>query len=571
MLAKNKRDAEEWNSENRIFRRQLPIIPIGYFLFLALALFVAGCSPTGSRALLDGKKLLERGDYAGAVAQLKTATVLLATNAQAWNYYGVACQHAGQFADAALAYQNALKLDRDLTEAHYNLGCLRLEQDKPDAARAEFTAYTLRRGNAPEGWLKLGAAQLRAGDYLSAERSFSTAYSINTNNAEALNGIGLARVQRGKPREAAQYFAAAVWFHPDYAPALLNLATVEHQYLHDDAAAAGNYRKYLALAPRQADWTAVNDLVQTLGQPAQIASANPPLANQIPATAPDTASTRETKPASTASSRPVQPARTPPVARNSNPPPREAPSPPLEVVRIAEPEPVIATAPAAPAPPATAAPRPSATVSPRALQNYSRTGVTPLPGIAPPETAPPPARIVPPAPPVFPRYVFLSPRKPAAGDRQAAAVAFAAAQKAERQSDLAQAEDGYRKAAQLDPSWFEAQYNYGVLAGRQRDFSHSLAADEMALAVQPDSADARFNFAMELKAAGYANDAENELKKIIAASPNEPRAHLALANLYAQQMRDPARAREQYLKVLELDPRNPAAADIRFWLSANPP
>ena len=204
---------EEWNfprvAHFSIFR--LPSSILRFSLLLALAFFVAGCSPSGPRALLNGKKMLERGDYAAAVAQLKTATTLLATNAQAWNYYGVACQHAGQFADAAQAYQNALKLDRDLTEAHYNLGCLWLEQDKPDAARTEFTAYTLRRGNVLEGWLKLGIAQLRAGDYLSAERSFSTAYSINTNNAEALNGIGLARVQRGKPREAAQYFAAA---HP---------------------------------------------------------------------------------------------------------------------------------------------------------------------------------------------------------------------------------------------------------------------------------------------------------------------------------------------------------------------
>ncbi len=549
------------------------ILHARFLLFLALAIFVAGCSPSGPRALRKGAVLLEQGDYAAAVEQLKTATTLLATNAQAWNYYGVACQHAGQVADASLAYQNALKIDRDLMEAHYNLGCLWLEQGKPDAARTEFTAYTLRRGNVLEGWLKLGMAQLRAGDYLSAEKSFSTAYSINTNNAEALNGIGLARVQRGKPREAAQYFTAAIWYHPDNAPALLNLATVEREYLHDDAAALDNYRKYLALTPRAADWVAVNALVQNFGQPVAAAAANPPPVNQISAAVPETASARETKPAATAPSRPVQPAKTQPVARTNNPPPRETVSPPPEVVRIAEPEPVVTTAPEKSAPPAPpAATRSGAPASRTASQNFAVTGVTPLPESAPPpETAPAPARVVRPPPPVFPRYVHLSPRKPAAGDQNAAAAAFAAAQRSEQQQDMAQAEDGYRKAAQLDPAWFEAQYNYGVLAGRQRDFSHSLSAYEMALALQPDSADARFNFALELKAAGYATDAENELNKIIASNPNEARAHLALANLYAQQMRDPMRARGQYLKVLDLDPRNPAAPDIRFWLSANPP
>ena len=139
---------------------------------------------------------------------------------------------------------------------------------------------------------------------------------------------------------------------------------------------------------------------------------------------------------------------------------------------------------------------------------------------------------------------YLSPRKPAAGDRQAAAVRVRARRSSSSGNRIRRRRrTGYRQAAQLDPSWFEAQYNYGVLADRQRDFSHSLAAYEMALAIQPDSADARFNFALALKAAGYATDAVNELNKILAANPNEARAHLALGNLYAQQLRDPARAR----------------------------
>ena len=131
---------------------------------LALVLTISGCTPAGPRALLKGKKYLDRGDYTGAVAQLKIATDLLATNAAAWNYYGVALQRAGQPDDAANAYHRALDLDRDLFEARLNLGVLFLEKNNPDAAKTEFTACTLRRPNDPSGWLKLGAAQLNLGD-----------------------------------------------------------------------------------------------------------------------------------------------------------------------------------------------------------------------------------------------------------------------------------------------------------------------------------------------------------------------------------------------------------------------
>ena len=205
-------------------------------------------------------------------------------------------------------------------------------------------------------------------------------------------------------------------------------------------------------------------------------------------------------------------------------------------------------------------------------QNEENTAI-PLPSKANPApvVAPKPVRILPPSPPTFPRYLYLSPGNPRAGDRPAAERAFTRAREAELDSRWKAAMESYRQTAELDPSWFEAQYNYGVMAYRAQEFRQSLAAYEMALAIQPASVNARYNFALALKSAGYAPDAVNELEKILASNPDEVRAHLALGNLYAQQFYDAARARQHYLKVLELDPRNPQATDIQFWLSANPP
>jgi len=581
-----------WKMENGIFWRRA-VFHLRWLLFPALALFIAGCSPSGPRALLRGKKLLERGDYAGAMAHFKTATSLLATNAQAWNYLGVACQYAGQPTDAVTAYQRALALDRDLMEAHYNLGCLWLEQNKPDAAESEFTAYTLRRPKAPEGWLKLGLAQLQSHNVASAEKSFSTAHYLNSNNAEALNGLGLVWVERGRPHEAAQFFAAAAREQPVYAPALLNLATVAQQYLHDNALALQNYRAYLALTPRPANWDAVNDIVNSLAPPAAAATASE---SQTPA--PETRT-----PPVVSAVRPAGPSRTQTVARVNLNPPRPATTSP-QVVKV-QPQPVIIGTPVAEAPPEAStgktgglnklnplnwfrspAPEKSevtvVTSLPPPVVSSSRVGVTPLPpanssppmqtASAPaPVVAPKPVKMVQPAPPPFPRYVYLSPHKPKAGDRRAASGAFTRAREFEQNSSWLDALQSYRQATELDPAWFEAQYNYGVIAFRLRNFNQSLAAYETALAIQPDSVDARYNFALALKAAGYVTDAVNELKKILAANPDEVRAHLALGGLYAQLLNDPALARQHYSKVLALDPRNPQAPDIQFWLSSNPP
>lgn len=548
-------------------------------LFLAMAVVIVGCAPPGPRALLKGRKLLDRGDYDGAVAQLKTATTLLATNADAWNYYGVALEHAGQLADASAAYQSALRFNHDLVEAHYNLGCLYLDENKPGDAKTEFTAYILRRGNSPEGWLKLGDAQLRGNESTLAERSYSTVLSLNPDNPEALNGLGLARVQRNKTHDAAEFFAAAVQHHPDFAPAILNLATVEAEYLHDNAAALDNYRRYLALTPHPADWDAVNVLVQNMEQlPAAVAIAPAPA--PVP-TQRQTPPPVESHPVQTESQTPHPYVSSKPQQTYhyiSNPPPETVRVAPEQGIVTTE-QPVTTTEVTSPAPTSSRGAwhrlNPAHWFSSSSDQNYTNNGVTPLPSAnadnAAATTPLPKPKIIPPAPPTFPRYLYVSPRKPRPGDRTTAARAFVQAQDAQQKHDWSAAVDAYQKAARIDPSWFEAQYNYGVMAYDLGDFSKALGADEMALAIQPASAGARYNFALALKSSGYMTDAEIELKKVVATDPNNVKAHLALGNLYAQQLQNPASARTEYLKVLTLDPGNSKATDIQFWLSANPP
>ena len=544
---------------------------------LAFVAFLAGCGPPGSHALMKGKKLLDEGDYADAADEFKSATEIMTTNAEAFNYLGIAEQHAGQLEPAANAYQRALELNRDLMEAHYNLGSLWMQENRPNDAVSEFTAYTLRKENEPDGWLKLGLAQLRAGQILPAEKSFSTALYLNPNNAEAYNGLGMARMQRGRADEAAKFFKAAVKAHPDYAPAILNLATVEHEYLHDDVDALDEYHAYLTLNPRPANWDEVNAIAMTL-EPSQTPAAPQTKPENPPAWQNSTPTETTASPEQVAVKKKKEHKTLPPRQSDMQDETVDTSTTPAQTEQVQPETPIVSTPGTTPRQSersdmfgsVSANPQPNnpSWFHTQPMEEQGGVRVTPLPPEN--ESGTQPVHIVQPAPPTYPRYLYLNPRKPAEGNRRAASVMFGHARDDEAARRFTDALDSYRKATRLDPSWFEAQYNCGVMAYRLRDYQFSLEAYEMALAIEPDSTDARYNFALALKGAGYIPDAVEQLRKILASNSNDARVHLELGNIYAQQLRDVPRARAEYQEVLRLDPGNPQASNIEFWLSANP-
>ena len=552
---------------------------------LALAFVLGGCTPAGPRALQQGARLLEAGDYPAAVEKFRLAASLMSTNAQAWNYLGVACHRAGDAAGAAQNYQQALKLNRDLVETHFNLGCLWLEQNRLDNAKSELAAFTLRRGNSAAGWLKLGSAQLRSHDLTGAEKSYAEALRCSPQNPEALNGLGLIQQQRSRPHDAAQSFEAALQQQPDYAPALLNLAIVSQYSLNNRARALQRYREYLALPVHPANWEAVNATAAALDQDINAAShatltttALPPVSNPPPP--------RPTSNVVVRANMPVKPEPTsnivrPAVTVASASGVVKVPSQPeAQMARDVSPEASRADAAeiAGDEPSKTGKPGFFQKVNPLNLFRHAPketpkvTSLQPAPDGSPKAAAnpPPPAAPIVTGPASIGRYNYHSPSKPASGNRLAAEKFFMQGLQSQRAGELPAALQSYRQATATDPAYFEAYYNLGIAAAAAGDLPQALSAGEFALAIRPESTDARLNFAQLLKQVNYFFDAANELATVLAKNPDEPRAHLALGNLYARQFNQPAQARAHYLKVLELDPRNSQAAAIRDWLVAHP-
>src|SRR6185436_13686797 len=236
---------------NKICGRALKVV----ICWLAGMVLLTGCGPPGPRAFLKGERLVEQGKYEKAIPKLQQAiqTRPFSTNAQAWNYLGLAYHGNQQPLLAIRAYRQALSLDSSLTAARFNLGCAYLDHSEVGNAVEQLTSFTYLQPNSVEGWLKLGTAHFRTNRLELAERSFRVALDLQTNNVEALNGLGLVQFQKKRYAEALNWFNLASAQNPKYGPALLNAAIAAHQVPASKQSALRLYRRYLELKPPPAD------------------------------------------------------------------------------------------------------------------------------------------------------------------------------------------------------------------------------------------------------------------------------------------------------------------------------
>ena len=172
--------------------------------------------------------------------------------------------------------------------------------------------------------------------------------------------------------------------------------------------------------------------------------------------------------------------------------------------------------------------------------------------------------------PSYPRYPYRPSVAPVAGDRAQAIRLYQQAAQAQQSGQWEEARRTYWQALQTDPSFFEAAANAGFAAYQRGNWPQALACYESAVAIKPESLNTRYSFALALAQGGYPVDAAQELEKVLQGNSSEARAHLALGNLEAEKLLEPDKARGHYLKVIELDPRNPQVSALRTWLATHP-
>ena len=518
-----------------------------------------------------GYLLLEQGDSAGAAREFATFTLLKPDNIDGWQQRGRAEFKSKRTADAIVSLQRAVKL------------------------------YP----NQPENWNLLGLAELQRGRPLEAAAHFQTALKYQRNYAPALLNLGIASqfYLGGRSKDGR---AAAVQYYKEYlvaAPTSAERSAVTEALRQLEAElappVATNATPVVVAANSGpvAATNAVPSAVTTLQRPVTAVVSAPVVAptNSVSRTAATTiavASAPPVKPAVEPAKKtsvpvavetpsiPAQPTVAAGVPAKSNPPPISvvtSVTPPAEKKGFFQRINPINLFREKSKPPT---PLPAKVTKPTSQQlatpGPSESSPPPKPApVAAPVAAPVPISNTPAAAPavqyvVIARYRYQNPVVAQGGDRDRALQQVREGAVLHQRRQLVEASKLYREAVRSDPSLFEARYNLALVALESGAVDEALSEGEVALALNPSSGSARYNFALALEAGGYSRDAAQELERILTAEPSSSRTHLALANTYAQKLFDFPKARTHYLRVLQLEPSNPRANDIRYWLAAHP-
>ena len=208
--------------------RDLPRIEASPAERLARALPFAGTfqSPPGERNYLPyGQALLDQGLEAPALVAFERAAQ---GNPSASTLYrlGTPLVKSSQPVKARAAFERALALKPDLSEASNDLGALLAQEGDVPAAIEKFQAALAATPDYPDALNNLGYALLLTGRPEEARKLYEKALALQPDFPEALNNLGLILGRDGEMEKAEHYFREALAKRSDYGEAANNLALV---------------------------------------------------------------------------------------------------------------------------------------------------------------------------------------------------------------------------------------------------------------------------------------------------------------------------------------------------------
>jgi len=129
-------------------------------------------------ATSEGRTLLEKGDYRGAIASYKKAIENGDNNAETYADLGAALLHLGEFDKAVICFKRVLKIDPTCVVAYTNMGFALLAKNDYPGVISNYEIAVALGDNRVETYVNMGVAYLHLGRYGEAVKSLESALTI---------------------------------------------------------------------------------------------------------------------------------------------------------------------------------------------------------------------------------------------------------------------------------------------------------------------------------------------------------------------------------------------------------
>jgi len=154
--------------------------------------------------------LMKKGQYGKAIDRYNKLIHMGEENASTYHNLAVCCEREGMDEEAQEAFQKALEMDEDLTDAALSLALLALKREDAKTAARHLTALAEKNGKSFEVFYHLGVAHDKLKDYESAVEDFKHAIDIEPTYVKAHKRLGYAYDALGNHEGAVACFKKAM-------------------------------------------------------------------------------------------------------------------------------------------------------------------------------------------------------------------------------------------------------------------------------------------------------------------------------------------------------------------------
>jgi tetratricopeptide (TPR) repeat protein len=171
---------------------------------------------------------------------------------EAHSNLGNTLKELGRLEDAETSYRKAIEIKPDLTEAHYNLGITLQELGRLEDAEVSYNKAIEIKPDYAEAHSNLGNTLKELGRLEDAEASYNKAIEIKPDYAEAHSNLGITLQELGRLEDAEASYNKAIAIKPGFAEAHYNLGiTLQELGRLEDAEASHN--KAIEIKPDYAE------------------------------------------------------------------------------------------------------------------------------------------------------------------------------------------------------------------------------------------------------------------------------------------------------------------------------